>query len=202
MSQLRATVSGSFTRHLAEVQHAVAELKQRGVRVLSPEQPTIVDAVDGFLFVASDNHRSVKLVQDRHLASIAASDFLWLENSDGHVGQSAALELGFAVAMGIPVYGTSLPNDLTMRQYVRQVPDIAAAISLATERSITANENGPSLLLDPVAATADAALGVTRIRHLLTRHSNATSSANLHKLVSTETKRVVRALKLPVTNES
>src|SRR5687768_12920109 len=112
MRQMRATVSGSFTRHINDVQRAVAELKRFGVRVLSPEQPTIVDALDGFVFVASDRHRSIRLVQDRHLASIASADFLWLETPDGYVGQSAALELGFALASGVPVYSTALPQDL------------------------------------------------------------------------------------------
>src|SRR5207237_338103 len=96
MRQIRVTVSGSFSRHLDDIQRAVAELNRLGVRVLSPAQPTIVDALDGFVFVASDRHRSVRLVQDRHLASITNSDFLWLECADGYVGQSAALELGFA----------------------------------------------------------------------------------------------------------
>src|SRR5437660_1531589 len=131
MRRIRVTVSGSFTRHLDRIQNVVAEFKARGVTVLSPEQPFIVDALDGFMFVASDRHRSVKLVQDRHLASIADSDFLWLEADDGYVGQSAALELGFAIGVGVPVYSLSIPADLTMRQYVRRVPNLAAAISLA-----------------------------------------------------------------------
>ena len=104
MRKIKATVSGSFQRHLDYIQHAVDELKAQGVRVLSPEEPVIVDSLDGFVFVASDRHRSVRLVQDRHLASIADSDFLWLETSDGYVGQSAAFELGFAAATGVPTY--------------------------------------------------------------------------------------------------
>jgi hypothetical protein len=196
MSTIKATVSGSFTRHLAEIQRSVAELKARGVRVLSPEQPTIVDALDGFLFVASDRHRSVKLVQDRHLASIANSDFLWLENPDGYVGQSAALELGFALASGIPVFSNSLPNDLTMRQYVTVVPNLASAIS-RTSRDLPITDALPiSLLVDPNTATDSAARSVEKLRELLTTGNNKKSSTALHKSVRHEQDQLVRSLDL------
>ena len=183
MNKLKATISGSFTRHLTEIQRAVTQLKTLGVRVLSPEQPTIVDQVSGFVFVASDRHRSVKLVQDRHLASIADSDFLWLENPDGHVGQSAALELGFAIASGVPVYSNSLPDDLTMRQYVTKVPDLASAV-LMVSRSVPSERIAlSSLLVDPVAATESAAKSVETLHKLLTKSNTKKSSGNLRQEV-------------------
>ena len=202
MTQITATVSGSFTRHLVEIQRAVAELTEHGVRVLSPEQPTIVETIDGFVFVASDRHRSVKLVQDRHLASIAHSDFLWLEDSDGYVGQSAALEIGFAIGLGIPVYSCSLPTDLTMRQYVRRVPSIATAVSLASTNDTADATESSSLLVDPWKATDEADLGVSRIRGLLTRKTGAEKSEALYRQVSNERKKVIRALRLPESSRS
>lgn len=202
MSHIKATVSGSFTRHLVEIQRAVAELTEHGVRILSPEQPTIVETVDGFVFVASDRHRSVKLVQDRHLASIAHSDFLWLEDSDGYVGQSAALEIGFAIGLGIPIYSRSLPIDLTMRQYVQRVPNIATAVSLASANRTTDAKETASLLVDPLNATDQADLGVSLIRGLLTRKTGAAKSEALYRQVSNERKKVLRALRLPVASRN
>jgi hypothetical protein len=198
MRQIRATISGSFTRHLGEIQRTVAELKLQGVRVLSPERPRIVDELDGFLFVESDRHRSVRLVQDRHLASIANSDFLWLETPDGHVGQSAALELGFAIASGIPVYSTAIPDDLTMRQYVYQVPSIKDAVKLASMRRKPSDRaNAPSLLVDPLTATGEAAVALDRLHKLLTQDVSATNSESLRDSVSKERERVIRVLALP-----
>jgi hypothetical protein len=196
MIKITATVSGSFTRHLSEIQRAVTELKAHGVRVLSPEQPTIVEEVRGFVFVASDRHRSVKLVQDRHLASIANSDFLWLENPDGHVGQSAALELGFAIASGIPVYSNSLPDDLTMRQYVTEVPNLASAVLIAS-RCATNNDIKPmSLLVDPVTAARSAAISVEKLRVLLTTSNDKKSSEDLQSAVRHEQDLLIRSLAL------
>ncbi len=117
----RVTVSGSFRRHLAEIQVAVETLHEHGFEVLSPSDPRPIDSFGEFLFVASDKRRSIKGVQNRHLAAIAASDFLLLICPDGYVGQSAALEIGFAIARDVPVVSTTPPSDLTIRQYVEVV---------------------------------------------------------------------------------
>ena len=197
MRQVRATVSGSFSRHLSDVQVAVKTLQTLGVRVLSPERPTIVDALDGFVFVASDRHRSVRLVQDRHLASIMDSDFLWIECSDGYVGQSAALELGFAVASGVPVYGKDLPSDLTMRQYVTRVGCIQDAVSRVQRRVDKDDLDSVSILVDPLTASTRAHAGIERLGGLLTSARDAGSSERLHQAVDEARSQVLDALSLP-----
>jgi hypothetical protein len=118
------------------VTEAVYELTDAGVTVLSPADPRPVHSLGDFLLVASDlvtpaDRLTVRGVQSRHLSSIAASDFLWLVAPDGYVGPSAALELGFALASGVPVFGTTAPDDLTMRQFVT-VADMGAVVALAT----------------------------------------------------------------------
>src|SRR5688572_17291899 len=118
MHMLRATVCGSFRRHMSAVYDAVTELTELGVSVLSPSDPRIVDQIGEFVFVASDRVRSIKLVEDRHLECIGASDFLLLVTPDGYVGQSASMELGYAIAHTIPVYSCNAPADGTLRKYV------------------------------------------------------------------------------------
>src|SRR5450759_2559536 len=119
---LGAAVSGSFHRHMEAITRAVHELAALSIRVLSPADPRVVANQGEFLFVASDRVRSVRLVQDRHLESIRAADFLWLVCPDGYVGQSASMEVGFAAAAGVPIFSTHAPSDLTLRQYVTTVP--------------------------------------------------------------------------------
>src|ERR1017187_6013089 len=103
---LTAAVSGSFHRHMGAITSAVRELASLSVRVLSPADPRVVAQQGEFLFVASDRVRSVRLVQDRHLESIRAADFLWLVCPDGYLGQSASMEVGFAAAAGVPIFTT------------------------------------------------------------------------------------------------
>ena len=151
MPKIATTISGSFHRHLNEIVSAVEGFRAQGVRVLSPSDPEVVDNIGPFLFVASDRHRSVRLVQDRHLASLCHSNFLWLVCPDGYVGQSASLEVGFAIARGLPIYSEHLPDDLTLRQYVDRVDSLRDAIETAT-RVGRVVDNTPSLLIDPSTA--------------------------------------------------
>jgi hypothetical protein len=149
-----ATVSGSFRRSMTAVQEAVYALTDAGARVLSPADPRVVDQLGDFLFVASDRLRAIRPVQNRHLAAIAASDFLWVVAPDGYVGLSAAMEVGYAVASGVPICGLEAPADLTLRQYVEVVPDIEFAIARA--RSVERERLLDAILLDPIGAVESA----------------------------------------------
>jgi len=152
---LRVTVSGSFRRHMTEIYDAVSEFVERGASVLSPADPRIVDQIGEFVFVASDRVRSIKMVEDRHLDCIRSSDFLWLVAPDGYVGQSASMELGYAIAHNIPVFCKELPNDGTLRKYVQQVPSVSVALQFAQAARV--NVGRPHLFLIDPFSTIDVA---------------------------------------------
>lgn len=165
---LKVTVSGSFRRHMAAINEAVMELVEFGVDVLSPADPRVVDQIGEFVFVASDRVRSVKMVEDRHLECIGASDFLWLVAPDGYVGQSASMELGYAIARGIPILCQQKPTDGTLQKYVRQVSSLGAALPLAyAARRRPLVHNAP--LIDPIRAIELAHDRLDLLRGRLTR---------------------------------
>ena len=172
---LTATVSGSFHRHMEAITKAVNELASLSVRVLSPADPRIVAFQGEFLFVASDPVRSVRLVQDRHLESIRAADFLWLVCPDGYVGQSASMEIGYAAAVGVPMFATRAPVDLTLRQYVRIVPTLAAALS--TILSLPRRKRTAGVLIDPHPSVEHAHGILQRIDAALTRREGLAEPA-------------------------
>jgi hypothetical protein len=126
---LKATVSGSFHRHMPAIYDAVCELRALGVDVLSPSDPRIVDHFGEFLFVASDRLRSIKLVEDRHLEAIRASDLLWVVCPDGYTGPSTSGEILAASVLNVPVYSDAPALDITIGQYVRRVLSVRVAIS-------------------------------------------------------------------------
>lgn len=157
---MRATVSGSFRKAMAVVQRAVQELSDARVEVLSPADPEVVDAFGEFLFVASDRLRNVRLVQQRHLEAIRNSDFVWLVCPDGYVGVSAAMEIGYACSVGVPVFADTPPSDLTLRSFVRVVPGPLAAIAAVAIPATSSD----SILLDPSAAVEAAHRHLDQIR--------------------------------------
>ncbi len=167
---LTATVSGSFHRHMEAITSAVRELATLSVRVLSPADPRVVAAQGEFLFVASDRVRSVRLVQDRHLESIRAANFLWLVCPDGYVGQSASMEVGFAAAAGVPIFATHAPYDLTLREYVTIVPTLAAALRRVEASSRPRHAEG--VLIDPHASVAEVHATLERVETALA-HRNS-----------------------------
>lgn len=176
-----ATVSGSFRRSMGAVQAAVYRLTDAGVRVLSPADPRVVDHFGDFLFVASDRVRSIKLVQSRHLAAISASDFLWLEAPDGYIGQSGAMELGYAIARGVPVFCSEVPGDLTLRQYVKVTGAPEEAAQKARRRPTQGDRSAyDSVLLDPLRVVHDAHDDLDVIAKELsgpTKHNHVASDA-------------------------
>ena len=172
-----AVVSGSFHRHMEAIAAAVWELATLSVRVLSPADPRIVAAQGEFLFVASDRVRSVRLVQDRHLESIRAANFLWLVCPDGHVGQSASMEVGFAAAVGVPILSTRAPGDLTLREYVTVVPTLSDALRRVEAGSRPQRPEG--ILIDPHASVEKAHDLLERIKTALTSQDNSREPADV-----------------------
>jgi hypothetical protein len=156
---------------MGAITEAVNELAALSIRVLSPADPRIVAQQGEFLFVASDPVRSVRLVQDRHLESIRAADFLWLVCPDGYVGQSASMEIGYAAAFGVPIFATHAPADLTLRQYVKVVPSLAATIRMV---NAPFRETRPAgILLDLHGSVEQAHDLLERIEDALTRPSSS-----------------------------
>ncbi len=200
MKKLKVTVSGSFHRHLDAIKDAVGIFTDMGVQVLSPADPRVVDSVGQFLFVASDKHRSIRLVQDRHLSAIIHSDFLWLVAPDGYIGQSASLELGFAIAYGIPIFSAVVPPDITLKQYVKKVIDAKESIQIIeyTNNKLQNEIIKSDLLLDPRIAIELAHRKLDIIDELL-GNSEKVSVDTFEKTIFTETNDIRALLKIPST---
>jgi hypothetical protein len=177
---LKVVVSGSFHRHLHIITGAVQELASLSIQVLSPADPRVVESRGEFLYLASDRVRSVRLVQDRHLESIRASDFLWLVCPDGYVGQSSSMEIGYAAAARVPVFGTHTPCDLTLREYVSVVPRLSDAIRTVQDSARRRTPEG--ILIDPHASVEEAHDILAQMDAALTsRNGLDDSAARVHR---------------------
>jgi hypothetical protein len=166
---LEATVSGSFHRHMPAIYAAVCELRELGVKVLSPSDPRIVDHIGEFLFVASDKLRSIKLVEDRHLECIRKSNFLWVVCPDGYTGPSTSGEILAAAVLGKPVYSDAPALDITIGQYVRRVPNFCTAINDVMDRARRkpAAAGSGHVLLEPASAIDRSIDALDQLRPLL-----------------------------------
>ena len=71
------------------------------------------------------------------------------------------MEVGFAVANGVPVFAQNLPVDLTLRHYVYQVPNVTAAVRRLAD--MRPSRKVDSFLIDPHASIQAAHVTLEKI---------------------------------------
>jgi nucleoside 2-deoxyribosyltransferase len=142
----RVTVSGSFTRHQSSLLATMEDMHRHDVAVLSPNSGEI-DGIDkGFAYLKGDPSRDKKWTEDRHIEALRHSDFMWIINPDGYLGLSTAFEMGFARALGVPIFGASKLDHDPLGKYAMPMPRWQDARAKATPRRV---RGGPPLLISP-----------------------------------------------------
>lgn len=126
---LDVVLCGSFTRAPEELRADVLELEVCNARVLSPLSIDFVAGhEEGFVRAAHELEASAAEIEGSHLEAIVAASFVWLHLPEGHLGRSAATELGFATGLGVPVYARALPGEPGLDWMITKVASPAAAI--------------------------------------------------------------------------
>ncbi len=129
-------LSGSFRRDLEGLRLIHEELTDLGCRVLSPTHVEPSREVDGFMFMRGEEVEAPERIELKHLDAIQRATFVWLHAPEGYVGLSAALEVGFAHAQGVPVFCRAEPSDITLRSFVHEANSAAEVVSAAKENKL------------------------------------------------------------------
>jgi len=133
-SELKCVVSGSFSKAKPEIDLAIEELTDLGVTVLAPEkgwlykppQRVILPEDRQFRPLPSEVSMNPGQVEDEFLRCITKSDFVYVVNPDGYVGDMVAFEIGFALANGVRVIAlnpisTNLDEDPAWKARVSKI---------------------------------------------------------------------------------
>jgi hypothetical protein len=108
--ELSCSISGSFRKFKPEIDKLIDDFAELGVHVRAPAKgwlykPHIIVAEwADFRPLPQEVGLSPRQIEDTFLDAIRRSDFLYLANPEGYMGSSASLEMGFALALGIPVF--------------------------------------------------------------------------------------------------
>jgi NTP pyrophosphatase (non-canonical NTP hydrolase) len=145
---LTVTVCGSFRRDPETLRHECQELAAEGCLRLSPADLDFVAVDRGFVLAEHDRGRPPHEVEAEHLRSMQRADFVWLHSPGGYIGASAAMELGYARAVGIPVYARSTPRDPALYGLVQVVAGPAQAAQLLRSERPAAASRGLQALQD------------------------------------------------------
>lgn len=111
---------GSFRKNQEGLRRAYDRLIDLGCRVLSPGTVELLTGSDP-LGDAGQETIPTSERQLRHLETIQHAHFIWLHCPRGYVGQTTALEIGFARACGVPVFSATTPHDIVLQEFVRVV---------------------------------------------------------------------------------
>lgn len=128
VEDVTATLCGSFRRDHQSLRDDYLALVDARCRVLSPTDLDWAAEVEGFVLAQDEVGRAPSDIEETHLRAMRDSHFVWLHSPDGYVGRSGAMELGYAHALGVPVFGRELPVDVTLAALVTRVDSVDGAL--------------------------------------------------------------------------
>lgn len=123
--KISVTISGSFNKHLDQIRQKILEFEHEGIRVLSPKPSQPVSRRGRFIILESDKGMPAD-IELKHLEAISKSDFLYIVNPEGYIGESVILEVGYALSRDIPIYSLEPPRDSVLSFFVTPEKSIKA----------------------------------------------------------------------------
>jgi len=119
LGKCQVVLSGSYRKDFESLRATFEELRDLGCEILSPSNVTAVLEVDGFVFMKGEDSQLPDDIEARHLDAIQRANFVWLHAPKGYVGPTASLEIGFARAIGVPVFAREAVTDPAIRSFVQ-----------------------------------------------------------------------------------
>ena len=115
-------MSGSFDKFKPQIDELHEAFADHGVRVLEPTRgwlslPSRLILPTSFRPLPSERGLSIREIEDRFLRAIDRADFLYIYNSEGYIGTSGALEIGYAVGKRKPIYAKEAIDFLELADY-------------------------------------------------------------------------------------
>ncbi len=131
-------ISGSFRKDTAGLVALHERFLDLQCDILSPTNVDIRYEEDGFVYMRGEETQTPESLERRHLDAIEKADLVWLHAPDGYVGLSTSLEIGYATAIGTPVFCQVALQDPVLRTMVRTVvrPDDLIPLRLATPANV------------------------------------------------------------------
>lgn len=113
--KLSVVISGSFRRYFDGISETVKVFEVLGIDVLSPKASKVINPDEEFAILETDDTSDPQTLEQRHLDAITAADALYLYDPDGYIGDSSKMELGWAIALGKPVFCKEPVADSTLK---------------------------------------------------------------------------------------
>ena len=120
---LTCTISGSFRRFLPQISAKMKECAEQNIAVSSPLSIDPTGEEAGFIFLKGDRGET-KDIESSHLRAIRKSDFLYVVNPGGYVGPSTTIEVGYAIALSIPIFSLEPATESVIAMFMHSEQSI------------------------------------------------------------------------------
>ncbi len=127
------TISGSYRKHLSAILRAREEFIELGISVLRPTSGRVIEDAGNFVRLEGDPE-DPRRAADHQLTAIRSSNLLYVVNPGGYIGGSAMFEIGYAIALGLPVVSSEQPFEAAAAARTRAVGAPARAVGLLCAR--------------------------------------------------------------------
>ena len=121
-------ICGSYHRDSEGLARVFRELESHSCRILSPISLDFEDTARPIVKAVAEQDLSMHELETFHLRAMRDADFIWLHDPLGHVGISGSYELGYANALGKPVFCKEIPRDEMLQTRVRVVHSVFEAL--------------------------------------------------------------------------
>lgn len=122
--KLKIVISGSFRKHYSDIKDVIRKFESLDIQVLSPQHSNIVDPEEDFVLLETDKITCPETLERAHLNEISNADALYLYNPEGYIGPSSAMELGWALSLGKPIFARKICKDTTLKYFVKKIDKI------------------------------------------------------------------------------
>jgi NTP pyrophosphatase (non-canonical NTP hydrolase) len=114
-------ICGSYRRDVTGLALIHQHFLDLNCRILSPSNVDIQREAAGFVYMRGEETQTPEKLERRHLDAIEQADFVWLHAPEGYVGLSGSLEIGYANAVGTPIFSSATPQDAVLATMVKVV---------------------------------------------------------------------------------
>lgn len=126
----RVVICGTYHHDMPLLKRTFRELETAGCRVLSPLSIDFLDTATAIVRTSNDYDLSIDDLEKFHLRALRDADFVWLHCPHGHIGLSAAYELGYSTALRIPTFCFTAPKDEMLATRVYVVSSVFEALEI------------------------------------------------------------------------
>ncbi len=135
---LTTVISGSFEKFKPKIDALHEEFRDYGVTVLEPPQgwlwtPSMYESSDLYRPLPVERGLTPKEIEERFLAALSKSNFMYLYCEDGYVGPMSGFEIAHAAYDGTPIYASEQPDamsfsegDLEHMSFIKEVVVVAS----------------------------------------------------------------------------